>query len=282
LQKADASDYRQIRFLIYKEGIINMSDLSVQKESAALGQLPRHRKIVQESGPATGRISGINHLVLFTRDMNEGVHFYRDVLGLRVVRTVRFTTTADGLRSAAQHSSGLAVKPDEQRSPIAVQMSVRQVFFEMSSGLLFSLYEAPGVSERPAAPISSVLWPTTGSERWSQPVEPQKLDHLSFDVPSQADIVWFREHLIAHGVEVSAVSERRGANNTHRFISSIYFSDPSGNPLEISSFNAADDGWQEYDFSTWFMDEDPVSALLDKQTVPVQALIPHWVRTTAE
>jgi catechol 2,3-dioxygenase-like lactoylglutathione lyase family enzyme len=260
--------------------MLKMPELSAKNQLVGRAQLPRHRQIVQEAGCATGRISGINHLVLFTQDMNEGVRFYRDVLGLRVVRTVRFTTTADGLRSAAQHSSGLAVKPADP-SPIAVEMTVRQVFFEMSSGLLFSLYEAPGVSKRPAAPISSVLWPVAGSERWSQPVEPQKLDHLSFDVPSQADIVWFRDHLISHGVEVSAVSERRGANNTHRFISSIYFSDPSGNPLEISSFNASDDGWQHYDFSTWFMDEDPVSALLDDQTTQDQALLPHWVRTTA-
>ena len=258
-----------------------MTKLAHGNGSGASLERSSHRKIVQESGPATGRISGINHLVLFTRDMNEGVRFYRDVLGLRVVRTVRFTTTASGLRSAAHHSSGLAVQPSDP-SPIAVEMSVRQVFFEMSSGLLFSLYEAPGVSKRPAAPISSVLWPSAGAEQWSQPIEPQKLDHLSFDVPTQADIVWFREHLISHGVVVSEVSERRGANNTHRFISSIYFSDPSGNPLEISSFNASDDGWQNYDFSTWFMDEDPVSALLDEESAKDHALIPHWVRTQTE
>jgi catechol 2,3-dioxygenase-like lactoylglutathione lyase family enzyme len=246
-------------------------------ESPASGELPRHRRILQESGPATGRISGINHLVLFVQDMNEGVRFYRDVLGLRVVRTVRFTTTADGLRSAAHHSSGLAVQQADPSS-VAVKMSVRQVFFEMSNGLLFSLYEAPGVAKRPAAPVSSVLWPAAGTEKWSQPTEPQKLDHLSFDVPTHADIVWFREHLLSHGVAVSGLSERRGANNTHRFISSIYFSDPSGNPLEISSFNAPEAGWPSYDFSTWFMDEDPVPALLDVTSDQGRALVPRWVR----
>jgi catechol 2,3-dioxygenase-like lactoylglutathione lyase family enzyme len=254
-----------------------MTATTSRNESPASKERPRHRQILQESGPAAGRISGINHLVLFVRDMDEGVRFYRDVLGLRVVRTVRFTTTAEGLRSAAHHSSGLAVEKAIS-SPIAVEMSVRQVFFEMSSGLLFSLYEAPGVSKQPAAPISSVLWPAEGALQWSRPVEPQKLDHLSFDVPAQADIVWFREHLLSHGVAVSAVSERRGANDTHRFISSIYFSDPSGNPLEISSFNAPDEGWQSYDFSTWFMDDQPVPALLDDASGPSHALVPRWVR----
>ncbi|MCA1217890.1 VOC family protein [Streptomyces sp. 8L] len=59
-------------------------------ESAEHGDRPRHQQVLQERGPATGRISGINHLVMFAKDMDEGVRFYRDVLGLRVVRTMSF------------------------------------------------------------------------------------------------------------------------------------------------------------------------------------------------
>jgi catechol 2,3-dioxygenase-like lactoylglutathione lyase family enzyme len=245
--------------------------------SPTYGKLPRHRRVLQESGPAAGRISGINHLVLFTHDMNEGVRFYRDLLGLRVVRTVRFTPTAEGLRSAAQHSSGLAVVAQSKSSPSAVTMKVRQVFFEMGNGELFSLYEAPGVAKRPTAPLSAVLWPSAGSEQWSQTRELEKMDHLSFDVPAHGEVEWFREHLLSHGVAVSEITERRGAGNTHRFISSIYFSDPSGNPLEISSFNASDDVWRSYDFSDWFMDEDPVPALLDSTSDEIKPLIPRWI-----
>lgn len=241
---------------------------------------PRHRRILQEAGPATGVISGINHLVLFTQDMNEAVQFYRDLLGFRVVRTVRFTTSADGLRTAAQHSSGSAVHDDDESSPVAVSMELCQVFFEMGSGELFSLYETDAVSDRPDAPVSSVLWPADGKQRCSRPVTPQKLDHLSFDVPTHEDVVWFRQHLLANGVAVSDVTERRGMNNTHRFISSIYFFDPSGNPLEISSFNRADAAWQEYDFSDWFMDRSPVPALLDGAHADDDALVPRWVRAT--
>jgi catechol-2,3-dioxygenase len=65
-----------------------MSAMVSRIESSGPGELPLHQRILQERGPAMGRISGINHLVLFTQDMNEGVRFYRDVLGLRVVRTV--------------------------------------------------------------------------------------------------------------------------------------------------------------------------------------------------
>lgn len=250
--------------------------------SSALGELPRHRRILQESGPATGRISGINHLVLFTQDMNEGVRFYRDLLGFRVVRTVRFTTSADGLRTAARHSSGSAVHAESESSPVAVNMELCQVFFEMGNGELFSLYETAAVSKRPHAPVSSVLWPSRGKERCSQPREPQKMDHLSFDVPTHEDVEWFREHLLAHGVAVSDITERRGVDNTHRFISSIYFFDPSGNPLEISSFNAADGAWQSYDFSDWFMDEAPGAALVDGAPEDGQTLVPHWVRPSTE
>lgn len=257
-----------------------MADLTTDKPAqSGDGTLPRHRRVLQESGPAAGRIMGINHLVLFTHDMNEGVRFYRDILGMRVVRTVRFTSTGEGLRSAAHHSSGSAVKPADS-SPVAVNISLRQVFFEMGNGELFSLYEAPGVAERPPAPVSSVLWPASVKERWSKPVEPQKLDHLSFDVPNHSDVVWFREHLLASGVAVSDVSERRGVNNTHRFISSIYFADPSGNPLEISSFDAGDPAWQSYDFSDWLMDENPVPALTDGAPEKTQAHIPNWVRAS--
>lgn len=242
----------------------------------------RHQRILQERGPATGRISGINHLVLFTRDMNEGVRFYRDILGMRVVRTVRFNTSADGLRTAANHSAGSAVNSRSEPSAVAVSFTVRQVFFEMGNGELFSLYEAPNVAEKPAAPVGSVLWPSVASELCSRPSEPQKMDHLSFDVATHADVEWFREHLLANGVAVSEISERRGADNTHRFISSFYFFDPSGNPLEIATFDASDREWRSYDFTDWFMDEDPVPALLDDPSEEVRPLAPHWVQPSTD
>ena len=260
-----------------------MTVINAQKtETPASMPLPRHRRILQESGPAVGRISGISHLVLFTLDMNEGVRFYRDLLGLRVVRTMRFVPSAEVLRSAAQHSSGLAVVKQAQPSPNAVAMQVRQVFFEMGNGELFSLYETPDVSKRPAAAVSSVLWPPVEAAQLSQPREHQKMDHLAFDVPTHADVIWFREHLLSHGAAVSDVTERRGKDNAHRFISSIYFYDPSGNPLEISSMNASDEAWLTYDFSSWFFDEDPVPALIDDTHEKVQPLVPHWLRRSAE
>ncbi|MBS1694199.1 MAG: VOC family protein [Actinobacteria bacterium] len=241
------------------------------------GQLPFHRRVRQEAGPATGRISGINHLVMFTRDMNQSVRFYRDLMGFRVVRTLRFQTSADGLRSTAHHSSGSAVQAEEANA-VAVNMTVYQVFFEMGNGELFSLYETPEARENPDAPVSSVLWPAGGKARCSRPAAPQKLDHLAFDVATHQDVEWFRRHLLAHGVEVSDLTERRGADNTHRFITSIYFFDPSGNPLEISSFNRGDEAWHTYDFSDWFIDETPVEALVEGVAEDARIVPPRWAR----
>ncbi|MGV9865397.1 VOC family protein [Rhodococcus koreensis] len=253
---------------------------STENESSTTDR-PRHQRVLQEKGPAAGRISGINHLVLFTTDMDQGVRFYRDLLGFRVVRTVRFESSATGLRTAAHHSTGSAVETEAEPSSVAVTMNLRQVFFEMGNGELFSLYETPEVSQCPDAPVSSVLWPAAGKERCSQPTEPQKMDHLSFDVPTHDDVEWFREHLLTNGVPVSEVTERRGVNNTHRFITSIYFFDPSGNPLEIASFNGSDTAWLSYDFSDWFMDEAPVASLLEDGDNDDAALTPRWV-TSAE
>lgn len=236
---------------------------------------PRHQRIRQEAGPAVGLISGINHLVMFAEDMDESVRFYRDLLGLRAVRTQRFTSTASGLRKSAQHSSGAATEAASV-SDVAVEVELTQVFFEMGNGELFSLYQAPEVSTRPDAPVSSVLWPEDGKARCSRPVLPQKLDHLAFDVASHEQVEWFREHLISQGVSCSDVTYRMGHNNTHRFISSIYFFDPSGNPLEIASFNRMDPSWQSYDFSDWFMDDKPVAALVDTDA-DEPTLTPRWL-----
>lgn len=240
----------------------------------------KNHTILQEAGAATGRISGINHLVLFVDDMNAGVRFYRDILGLRVVRTQRFTTNPESMRSAIHHSSGLASHDDSAQSVISVELYVRQVFFEMGKdGALFSIYETETMAKQPAAPIAALLWPEENKRRWSRPEVPQKLDHLAFDVPTHADVHWFRQHLLDNGIACSEVSERRGTQGSHKFISSIYFADPAGNPLEISSMEVTDPGWQGYDFGSWFIDKEPVEALVDPGE-PKAALEPRWMNRT--
>jgi catechol 2,3-dioxygenase-like lactoylglutathione lyase family enzyme len=219
-----------------------------------MADLAPHQKVVRSHGPAAGKIGGINHLVLFVADLDEAVTFYRDILGLEIVRTQpRFSTNALSLQGKALMSSG------ELGDDALVDHSIRQVFFRLGNGELFSVYAVDGVEPEPEASVVSFLWPG-GS---SKPAErPAKLDHLSFDVESREEIVWFRDHLRSEGVTCSDLVERRGSDDSHRFLTSIYFSDPSDNPLEIATFDWGDPGWEGYDFDAWFRDTEPVSTLL--------------------
>lgn len=140
------------------------------------------QQVVKEHGAATGRITGINHIVLFVGDLDEAVTFYRDVLGLKVVRTQpRFSTNALSLQGQALMSSG------DLGGESLVDFSVRQVFFQMGNGELFSVYEVDGERPEPDASVVSFLWPDDAAKA---PTHPAKLDHLSFDVASKQDVIW--------------------------------------------------------------------------------------------
>lgn len=198
----------------------------------------RHQEIVATAGDATGRICGINHLVLLTQDMDASVRFYRDLLGLRVVRTNNGELLDNGI------------------------MLERQYFFDLGNGELFSFYEVKDCA-LPNRSIIPNLWPEP-----PQPVRdaapPSKFDHLAFDVPRRDDVVWFHERLRAHGVPVSEVVDRKrhpDMPDTNKFVSSIYFFDPSANAVEIATLDRGSPEWRGYDYSEWFRDRDPVPAL---------------------
>ena len=227
-----------------------MSDASNGKPVAA------HKRILPSQGPAVGKITGINHLVLYTHDMDECVRFYRDLLGLKVVRTVGwFRSNPQSLNMAAPAAA--VAQPTDSPDPAAVDVRARQVFFKLGNGDFVSFYEVHAM-DTPNASIVSFLWPPSAA---TPPHNPQKLDHLAFNVRTKADLLWFREHLAAHGVKVSNVVER-SANANNLFVMSIYFSDPSDNPLEIATLDLDDPVWQGYDFTEWYRDEEPAPSLL--------------------
>ena len=49
------------------------------------------------------------------------------------------------------------------------------------------------------------------------------------------------------------------------FLTSIYFSDPSNNPLEIATLDLADPAWKDYDFTEWLQDDELYPALIDEE-----------------
>ncbi len=218
-----------------------------------------HKHIVTETGAAAGRLRGINHLVLITHEMEAGVRFYRDILGLKVVRT---SPAFDRTRYI---ESGDTVQLEEARA--AEPAFRRQYFFELANGDLFSLYEVPGAAPQFDMPIVPRLWPPP-TERSKRVTQAAKLDHLAFDVPSREDVIWFQQRLRAYGVPVSDLVERKRDLRHAMFVKSIYFYDPSGNPLEIASLDLGDPEWDDYDCDDWLRDTSPVPSLLREAEEP--------------
>lgn len=217
-----------------------------------MNEQPIYKRVVQTKGPAIGRIKGINHLVLYAKDVGKSVWFYRDILGLKVVRTQKFSPVAMSRMSTEEQLKGTLA------ADATGEAEVTQIFFDMGNGELMSIYASPQVTDTPDAPLVPHFWPKGINVK--APVDAQKLDHFAFNVESRADIEWFQKHLRENGIPVSEVIDRQGA---HRFVLSIYFFDPSNNPLEIATLDLDDPAWRGYDFSTWFRDETPVRELLE-------------------
>lgn len=204
-----------------------------------------NRQVVRTKGDAVGKITGLNHMILFVSDMTQAIHFYRDILGLEIIKTLP------------------AFKPDGE-DPVG-----RNYFMRMADGSMIGFAEYPGAD----APSSSVfaeaqievvngvtqLWP---GER-IPPKNPQKIDHFAFNVPSRDDLVFYQERLREHGYIVSEVIDFIEGNGA-QFVMSIYFFDPFGNPLEISTFDLDDPDVEErLKRHLWWADRQPPAALFE-------------------
>lgn len=187
-------------------------------------------ELVRVAGPAAGRITGFNHVVLVCREMERSVRFYRDLLGLEVARTA-----------------------PERRG------YERQYFFRLGNGEFFSLYQMSTSAERPQPPIVNGVYP--GSDG-TPPERPEKMDHLAFNVDTMETLLWFQSHLRAHGVEVSDV--KGGPVGADFIPGRIYFYDPDRNPLEIATLALDDPRWADFDPDAWFEDDPPVPSMLTR------------------
>lgn len=156
-------------------------------------------------------IRGVNHIALVCADMSRTVRFYRDVLGMPLIKTI-------DLPGGGQH-----------------------FFFDIGNDdcLAFFWFPAaqpaqPGVSHAPGLPDQVDITTAHGS-----------LNHLAFDVPVER-FEEYRQRLIDEGVEVSMIldhddSEHQIARRFHPgvFIRSFYFRDPDGILLEFASWTRA-------------------------------------------
>ena len=162
-------------------------------------------------------IRGVNHLALVCKDMAKTVEFYRDVLGMPLVKTL------DLPGGHGQH-----------------------FFFDIGNGdcLAFFWFKGapqahPGVSSPAALPGLGSLVTAHGS-----------MNHIAFDVPAEK-FDEYCERLTAKGVALSPVmnhdeSPSQVSRTMHDgvFVRSVYFFDPDGVCLEFASwtkvFDASD------------------------------------------
>ena len=179
---------------------------------------------------------GVNHLALVCKDMARTVRFYRDVLGMPLIKTI------DMPGGSGQH-----------------------FFFDIGNGDSLAFFwfpdapeAAPGVSSPRALPGHGSMITAHGS-----------MNHIAFDVPAEKFDAYC-ERLKAKGVEVSPVLNHDDSPSqvsrevTDRvFVRSIYFFDPDGVCLEFAC-------WLK-DFDASDLAHDPMTASGEKEVGMVTA-----------
>jgi len=154
---------------------------------------------------------GVNHLALVCKDMAKTVEFYRDVLGMPLIKTI------DLPGGMGQH-----------------------FFFDMGNGDSLAFFwfpdapaAQPGVSNPAALPGKGSMVTAHGS-----------MNHIAFNVAADKFDEYYAK-LKAKGIEVSPVmnhdnSKFQVAPEMHDgvFVRSVYFFDPDGICLEFAAWTA--------------------------------------------
>lgn len=153
-------------------------------------------------------IRRVNHIALVCRDMDETARFYEDVLGMPLVKTVNIP------------GGGL------------------HYFFDVGDGSCVAFFTFPDTP--PAVPgiASAAAWPGGGDLRTAL----GSMNHLAFDVPIE-ELRECRRRLKEHGVACSPIVNHDDSAQGYSleldqgvFICSLYFFDPNGILLELSSW----------------------------------------------
>jgi catechol 2,3-dioxygenase-like lactoylglutathione lyase family enzyme len=152
-------------------------------------------------------LRGVNHLALVSKDMARTVEFYRDVLGMPLVKTI------DMPGGYGQH-----------------------FFFDIGNGDCLAFFWFAQAPEAARGISSPAVLPTEGNMITAH----GSMNHIAFDVPAEKfdDYV---ERLKAKGIAVSPVlnhdeSPSQVSATVHEgvFVRSVYFFDPDGVCLEFA------------------------------------------------
>lgn len=155
------------------------------------------------SGAGEFRFNGINHLALVASDMERTIAFYRDLLGMPLVKTIEL-----------RNGRG------------------KHYFFDVGGGDCLAFFEFP---KGPAS--------VDAKEHQRMSATPGMMNHVAFDVSNEdidryrARLV---ERGIEVTEVVNHDDTERGASpevNPTTFVRSIYFRDPDGTQLEFAAWS---------------------------------------------
>lgn len=154
-------------------------------------------------------LRGINHLALVCRDMKKTVEFYRDVLGMPLIKTI------DLPRNLGQH-----------------------FFFDIGNGDALAFFWFPDAPPAEAGISAPSALPTQGSFISAH----GSMNHVAFDVhPDRFDEYYDR--LVAKGINVSRKlnhddSPMGSSEELYDgvYVRSMYFFDPDGICLEFAAW----------------------------------------------
>jgi catechol 2,3-dioxygenase-like lactoylglutathione lyase family enzyme len=170
-------------------------------------------------------LRGVNHLALVSKDMARTVTFYRDVLGMPLLKTL------DLPGGVGQH-----------------------FFFDIGNGDSIAFFwfkdapeAVPGISSPGAIPTQGNFMSAHGS-----------MNHIAFDVPPEK-FDEYHQRLIDKGINVSKIlnhdnSPTQSSDELHEgvYVRSLYFSDPDGACLEFACWTR--------DFTSADVEHDPMNA----------------------
>lgn len=154
-------------------------------------------------------ICGVNHLALVCRDMARTVEFYRDVLGMPLVKTI------DLPGGRGQH-----------------------FFFDIGNGDSLAFFWFPNAPEAAPGIAAPAALPTQGSFLSAH----GSMNHIAFNVPAEKFDEYY-EKLKAKNIAVTKVlnhddSDTQSSDHMHDgvFVRSVYFFDPDGVCLEFAAW----------------------------------------------
>jgi len=158
-----------------------------------------------EPNKAGFEFRGINHLALVCRNMARTVEFYRDILGMPLIKTLNLPA------GKGQH-----------------------FFFDAGNNTSIAFFWFPGAPEAQPGVVQAP--PGGGMSAHGS------MNHLAIDVAPDK-LEEYRQRLIAHGVEVTPIVNHDDSPRTvspevneTTFVRSIYFHDPDGIRLELAAW----------------------------------------------